>query len=108
MGGAARRLARLGGVAVKLRWMRRALDDMRRCAQEIALISPRAAVEVVDRLIETAEALRDARGAGRPIGRGLLELRIAGSRLALVYRRNEAAQRLEILHIAQAEEAWGR
>jgi plasmid stabilization system protein ParE len=93
---------------MKLRWMRPALDQLRRYADEIASSSPRAAVEVIDRLVDAAEALRDAREAGRSLGDGLAELRIPGSRLALVYRINSALDRLEILHIAQAEEAWGR
>jgi plasmid stabilization system protein ParE len=93
---------------MKLRWMRPALDELRRYAEEIAASSPRAAVEVIDRLIDAAESLRDLEEKGRPIGDGLSELRIPGSRLALIYRLNASVDRLEILRIVQAEEAWVR
>ena len=61
---------------------------------------------VTDRLLAGAEALRDGRATGRPIGSGLRELRIAGTRLSLFYRINQEAERLETLHVAQAEEPW--
>jgi plasmid stabilization system protein ParE len=75
-------------------------------ADEIALVSPRAAVEVTDRLLAAAEALRDGRTAGRPIGGGVRELRVAGTRLSLFYRINQETERIEALHVAQAGEPW--
>ncbi len=91
---------------MKLRWLRRASDDLLHHADEIALVSPRAAIEVTDRLLAAAEALRDGRAAGRPIGDGVRELRVAGTRLSLFYRINQEAERVEALHVAQAADPW--
>ncbi len=91
---------------MKLRWLRRAYNELLNHADEIALVSPRAAVEVTDRLLAAAEALRDGRIAGRAVGAGLRELRIGGTRLSLFYRINQETERLEALHVAQAEQPW--
>jgi len=91
---------------MKLRWLRRASDDLLHHADEIALVSPRAAIEVTDRLLAAVEALRDGRAAGRPIGGGVRELRVVGTRLSLFYRINQETERIEALHVAQAEEPW--
>jgi len=91
---------------MKLRWLRRAFNELLNHADEIALVSPRAAVEVTDWLLAAAEALRDGRVTGRAVGSGLRELRIGGTRLSLFYRINEETERLEALHVAQAPEPW--
>jgi plasmid stabilization system protein ParE len=91
---------------MKLRWLRRAYNELLNHADEIALVSPRAAIEVTDRLLAAAEALRDGRATGRPVGAGIRELRIAGTRLSLFYRINQETERIEALHVAQAEEPW--
>jgi plasmid stabilization system protein ParE len=83
---------------MKLRWTRRAVEDMRRCAQEIALINPRVAVEVVDRLMAQTESLRDASPT-----RGAQELAVAGTRLALLYRVNAKTERVEILGVTRED-----
>ncbi len=91
---------------MKLRWLRRAYNELLNHADEIALVSPRAAVEVTDRLLAAAEALRDGRVTGRPVRTGLRELRIGGTRLSFFYRINTETERLEALHVAQAEQPW--
>lgn len=91
---------------MKLRWLRRAFNELLNHADEIALASPRAAIEVTDRLLASAEALRDGRAIGRPVGSGLRELRIAGTRLSLYYRINHETERLEAVHVAQADQPW--
>jgi plasmid stabilization system protein ParE len=91
---------------MKLRWLRRAFNELLNHADEIALVSPRAAIEVTDRLLAAAEALRDGSVAGRPIGSGLRELRVDGTRLSLFYRINRETERLEAVHVAQADQAW--
>ena len=91
---------------MKLRWLRRAFNELLNHADEIALVSPRAAAEVTDRLLAAAEALRDGSATGRPVGSGIRELRIAGTRLSLFYRINQETERIEALHVAQAQEPW--
>ncbi len=91
---------------MKLRWLRRAFNELLNHADEIALVSPRAAIEVTERLLAAAEALRDGRVAGHPVGSGLRELRVAGTRLSLFYRINRETERLEAVHVAQAAEPW--
>ncbi|MGF1644414.1 MAG: type II toxin-antitoxin system RelE/ParE family toxin, partial [Thiotrichales bacterium] len=72
---------------MRVRWLRKALSNVAAEAEFIAQDNPLAARQVVQRIFDSVEQLRDNPSIGRP-GRisGTRELVVAGTRYIVPYR----------------------
>jgi addiction module RelE/StbE family toxin len=90
---------------MRVRWLRRALDNLADEADYIARDSPQSAAEFVDHLIDSANRLADHPHLGRP-GRvpGTRELVVIRYPYILPYRVRE--QSVEILRVFHTARKW--
>jgi len=90
---------------VRIRWLKRASQDLNHVQDYIAQDNPHAAIETVLSIIETAEKLIEYPGIGRS-GRieGTRELVISGTPYFLPYRVKE--DRIEIMRVMHGAQKW--
>lgn len=88
---------------MKLRWTEGAVEDLRSAHEYLEAESPRAAAEVVDKIISAGERLERFPHMGR-VGRveGSRELVVTGTPFVVAYRvKGEVVQILAVLHGAR-------
>jgi toxin ParE1/3/4 len=88
---------------VRLRWTDGAVEDLRSAHEYLEVENPRAAGEVVDRIMSAVERLEQFPHMGRT-GRvdGSRELVVTGTPFVVAYRvRGESVQILAVLHGAR-------
>jgi toxin ParE1/3/4 len=88
---------------VKLRWTDGAVEDLRSAHDYLDAENPRAAWDVVDRVMSAVERLGQFPQMGRP-GRvdGSRELVVTGTPFLIAYRlQGESIQILAVLHAAR-------
>lgn len=88
---------------VRVRWVRRALQNLDEEATYIAQFDRQAAMRMVDRLQDACKKLVDRPAMGRP-GRvpGTRELVVSGTPYILPYRvRNSTVEILRVFHAAR-------
>jgi toxin ParE1/3/4 len=85
---------------MQIKWLRKALKILDDEAEYIAQDDPKAAQEVVQRIVQTVSLLRDNPSLGHP-GRlpGTHELVIPNTRYIVPYRVRPRLQRIEILRV---------
>jgi addiction module RelE/StbE family toxin len=87
---------------MRVRWTRKALDNLDSAVEYIAADKPRAAAGVARKILSAAESLADQPGMGRP-GRvaGTRELVVSGLPYILPYvEKNGTIIILRVLHTA--------
>ena len=91
-------MAQAGVKPLEVAWLRKALLNLDEEARYIAKDNPRAAQQVVARIVHAVELLKHQPGLGRP-GRvpGTRELHVANTHYMIPYRVRH--QRIEILRV---------
>jgi len=90
---------------MRLKWTRTALANLSDLAEYIAQDKPRAAVDVVERIVTAIDSLKEYPAIGRP-GRvaNTRELLVPETSYIVPYRVR--GKRLEILRIIHASRRW--
>jgi toxin ParE1/3/4 len=88
---------------VRIRWLRRALENLDEEAAYIARDDPKAAAQIVERIAASVERLANHPASGRP-GRvpGTRELIVSGTSYLVPYRvRGGTVEILRVFHSAR-------
>lgn len=90
---------------MRVRWLKRALNDLAAAEAWIARDNPAAASEIVLHLVKTVGLLQGRPGLGRP-GRvpGTRELVVPGTMFIVPYRVREES--VEVLRVYHAARRW--